>query len=153
MNIFQKITPYRSDIARKLLTNDVIVKLLNDMSVDKEIGEMIMPEDVYELYKTKIFTRTNVDGLVGKEDCYVMLSFPVIMPLKNSNTYSTTKLVFNVMCHKEVIDMIVAEMFDMFDDNTEFGFEIKSPIVREGTHKDYFITSIEFDLVEFTKNR
>ena len=161
MNIFQKITPYRSDIAMKLLTNEVIVKLLSNLGENTPISEIEMPEDVYSLYKTKVFTRTNVDGLVDKEDCYIMLSFPIVMPNKTSpNVFMNTKLVFNVMCHKAVIntyegdriDAIVSEIFTMFDGNREFGFKIESPIVKEYSHRNYYMVSIEFDLLDFVNN-
>lgn len=42
-------------------------KLLNDYS-DKPLSELQMPNDVFDLYKTKIFTRTNVEGLVDKQN-------------------------------------------------------------------------------------
>ena len=75
MNVFQKITPNRSAIALKLLTNEVIVKLLNDYS-DKPLSELQMPDDVFDLYKTKIFTRTNVEGL-GMALWFVYQVWPV----------------------------------------------------------------------------
>ena len=160
MNVFQKITPNRSAIALKLLTNEVIVKLLNDYS-DKPLSELQMPDDVFDLYKTKIFTRTNVEGLVDKQECYIMLSFPLVTPNKTSpNAFMNTKLVFNVMCHKEIIgtyegdriDSIVCELFKLFDGNREFGFKIESPVVKEYSHRDYYMVSVEFDLLDFTNN-
>jgi hypothetical protein len=162
MNVFQKITPNRSAIALKLIENENIIKLLYYLKDDKAISEIPMPNDVFdEVYRKKIFKRTNVEGLVDVEDCFIMLSFPVITPYKNSSTYSTIKLIFNIMCHKKVIDTyegdridaIVSEIFDMYNESTEFGFKLQTPIVKELSHKDYYISSVEFDVTEFTQNR
>ena len=78
----------------------------------------------------------------------------------HGNAFMNTKLVFNVMCHKEIIgtyegdriDSIVCELFKLFDSNREFGFKIESPVVKEYSHRDYYMVSVEFDLLDFTNN-
>lgn len=159
-NIFKKVSPYRSKIAMKLLENERIVKLLYYIEINDEINNLPMPENPYDLYKTKIFSRTNVDGVTEIEDCYIMLGFPLFSPNKKApNNYMDTKMVFTIMCHKKVIDafegdridLIIGELYDLFNDNRDFGFRIGSPVIQEGVHKDYFIMTVGFNLTDFTE--
>lgn len=158
--IFEKIAPYRSSVISKLLENERIVKLLYYIEINDEINNLPSPEDSMSLYKTKIFPRANVEGVVETKECYVMLSFPYITPDKDSRVYMNNKIVFLIMCHKDVIDtfegdridLITSEIYKIFKNGNEFGFKIGNPIVKELNHRFYYMSSIEFEVVDFAEN-
>lgn len=158
-SVFRKISANRSKIVYKLFDNITILKLLYNIKDDIPLDDMELPKDPFEeIYKKKVFPRTNIDGITDKEDCYIMLDFPYIKPNEAANNeYADAMMTFTIMCHKNVvstfdgdrIDLISAEIFDLFYGSREFGFRISTPIIRSEFHKDYYIVRMIFELTDF----
>lgn len=160
-NIFDKVSPYRSNISMKLLQNDRVCKLLTYMKPDKLIDDMPSVDNPFDLYQKRIFKRTSVEGIVEEEACYLMMQFPYFTKNKTSpRVFMDSKLVFTIFCHKNVIDvlegdrvdLLVSELSKMFDGNRDFGFMIGSPTVQEITHKQYYGATVIFELTDFKEN-